>query len=63
MNSKELEEILIPFIKAARHTRNFPNPKIAIGDLRSEAVQAESNAERILGTKKYQSICDKAFKN
>lgn len=59
---KQVIELLAPFIKAARHTRNFGfNEQITVGMIRSESVEAEVSAERILGKDMYDKACKKAF--
>ena len=60
MSDKEIE-VIAGFVKAARHIRNYPHPKLTIQQLRAEATMAESNAERILGRKLYDKICVTAF--
>ena len=58
----KLLSLLLPkFIKAVRHVRNFPHPTLSIGQLRSESVEAETNAEYELGKKLYDKICSKAW--
>lgn len=59
---KDMREIISSFIKVARHARNFPHPEIPIERLRSEAVEAEVLAERILGKKEWNICNEKAFK-
>lgn len=58
---KDIRKVLAAFIKVARHARNFPHPQIAVEDLRSEGVEAEMFAERLLGRKEYNLICSRAF--
>lgn len=65
MTAKErkiIRSVLAEFIKVARHARNIPHPEITIELLRSEGVNAETNAERLLGKKEYDLICARAFK-
>lgn len=58
----KVKDTIAPFIKVARHVRNSPHPKIPIEALRTEATQAEMNAEYILGKDLYISISKDAFK-
>ena len=58
---KDIRLIIAAFVKVARHARNFPHPQISVEALRSEGVEAEVLAERILGKKEYDLICKKAF--
>lgn len=51
------------FISVARHARNCGfHPELPIERVRAEATMAEIEAERILGKKVYQELCDRAFK-
>jgi hypothetical protein len=60
--TKKEKEVIANLIKVARHTRNFPHPALTLETLRYEAVEADSEAERILGKKVYSEICKIAFK-
>lgn len=58
---KKLEQALITAIKVVRHSRNVLF-SITAGELRAEGVEAELEMEEMLGKKKYEELCAKAFK-
>ena len=57
----EVEDVIAKFVKVARHARNFPHPNIPLGLLKTEAVEAERIAEKVLGFEAYDRINDIAF--